>query len=97
MPKVRPLTEAQRLKLAEEKEQEALARDRKAFVKALQIAMIESGTDRKTVCKKAGIKQTTWYQRLQAPDSLTLGQLRSISKVIAISPEAVLAMAGIGA
>ena len=65
------------------------------LIKAIKRAQIDADiANTKQLAELAGIPYTTLWRRLQDPDSLTVGQLKTIIKTISLPPEAVLSFLG---
>ena len=65
------------------------------FIKAIKKAQVDADiANTKQLAEAASIPHTTLWRRLQNPDTLTVGQLKTIIKTISLPPEAVLSFLG---
>lgn len=65
------------------------------FIKAIKIAQIDADiSSTRQLAEAASIPHTTLWRRLQDPDTLTVGQLKTIIKTIPLPPDAVLSFLG---
>lgn len=65
------------------------------FIKAIKRAQVDADiANIKQLAELVNIPYTTLWRRLQDPDTLTVGQLKTIIKTIPIPPKTVLAFLG---
>ena len=65
------------------------------FIKAIKKTQIDADISNfKQLAEQTGIPYTTLWRRLQDPDTLTIGQLKTIIKTFSLTPEAVLSFLG---
>lgn len=65
------------------------------FMEAIRKAQAKANKMRmKTVAEDAGINYSTFWKRMQNPDDITLGELRSILKSIPLTATSILAFLG---